>query len=243
MHVPVFNSKDQKTYSREIDFILTNNAIVTVTFEHITPLEEFWAIVKKEGSNPHYEREAGHFLYHLINHLFKFSLRELDHIQENINTLEDIMFYGKNDVIARDVYIARRDIIDFRRTLKPQENVLRSLEESGAILYGDAMRPFFRNITSEYLRVWDVLEGHKETIDELYETNESIVYSKINKTMKALAVLAFLTFIPSLIANLFSMSVVTIPLATRPNAFWIIVGLSALLSFGAYWYFKIRKII
>lgn len=243
IHIPVFNPKDRKTYAREIDCVLTKHAIITITYEAILPMEEFWNMVEKQSDNPHYECEPGHFLYHFINHLFKFSLRELDHIQENIGTLEDIMFYGNDDVIAHDIYIARRDIIDFRRTLKPQETVLRLLEEHGSAFYGETVRPFFRNLTSEYLHIWDILDGHKETIDELYETNESIVSSKLNKTMKVLTVLAFITFIPGLFANIFGMSVSTFPLMNNPYAFWIIMGTALVVSFSVYWYFKRRKII
>lgn len=243
MHIPVFQQSDRKTYPREIDLILLKNTVITVTYEEVKPLEEFWDIVKRSDSNPHFEKEAGHFLYHLIHHMFRFSLRELDHIQENINTLEDIMFYGGHDQIAKDIYVARRDIIDFRRTLKPQERMLTSLEDAGTRLYGEYAQPFLRNLTSEYLLVWDVLEGHKETIDELYETNESILSSTMNRTMKIFTVLAFLTFIPSLTANIFGMSIATFPLKDNPNAFWIVMGAAVLISLMLYCYYKFRKII
>lgn len=242
MHVPVFEANDRKTYARELDCVLLADTIITVTYDSVVPLEEFWEIAKKDKS-PHLEKEAGHVLYHLLHHLFLFSLRELDHIQENINTLEDIMFYGKNDEIAHDIYIARRDIIDFRRTLKPQEGVFRSLEEQALRIYGEEISPFFRNLTGEYLRIWDILEGHKETIEELYDTNESIIAGKLNKTMKVLTALAFITFIPGLFANVFGMSIKTFPLIDNPNAFWIIMGAALIISIGVYWYFKTRKII
>lgn len=243
MHVPVFDVKDRKTYSYEIDFVLLKNVILTATFHRIAPLEEFWKLVQKKEENPNLDTKAGHFLYHLIHHLLVFCLRQLDHIQENINTLEDIMFYGAHDEITRDIYLARRDVIDFRRTLKPCFSILESIEERGPLFYGDEWRPHFESLKNEFSRLWDVLEGHKETIQDLYETNESIISSKINKTMKVFTVLAFITFIPNLVTNIFGMSLPNLPLVENPNAFWIISALTVAITLALYFYFKIKKVL
>ncbi len=243
LHVPVFDEKERKTNPKEIDFILLQNAIITISYETVRPLEEFAKIADHSIKSASGENETAYFLYSMMRHLFSFSLRELDHIQENINTLEDIMFYGKNEEIVHDMYIARRDIIDFRRTIQPQEEMFQSLEEKGALLYGEGARPFLRNLTGQYYRICDILDGHKETILELYETNESIVTNRLNRTMKFFTVLAFLTFIPSLIANVFGMNVAYIPLSEHPNAFWIIISGSIAATLTVFLYFKIRKIL
>lgn len=243
MHVPVFDEKERKTHPKEIDFILLPDTIITISYQTVEPLEEFLERAEKRAKDSPLENDAVHFLYHLIHHVFLFTLRELDHIQENIDTLEDIVFYGKNEEIAYEMYLTRRDVIDFRRTLQPQEAVLRSLEENGALLYGESAGPFLRNLTGQYYRIRDILEGHKETVRELYETNESIVNNRINRTMKIFTVLAFLTFIPGLIANFFGMNLLSIPFTENPFAFWIIISAAIGISILIFLYFKIRKIL
>ena len=243
MHVPVFNKNDRKTYAEEIDCILFENTIITVTYNELRPLEEFWNLANRSHANPHLQQRAGHFLYHMIHHLFTFSLRQLDHIQESINTIEDIIFYGKNESIARDIYLVRRDIIDFRRALRPQEATTQSLIQKSIQLYGDDVRPFFQSLAGEYLRIWDLLENHRETIRELYETNESIVSGNINKTMKVFTVLAFLTFVPNVITNVFSVNVTGIPLENTPDAFWLVIGIATITTFLVYLILKMKQLI
>ncbi len=243
LHMPIFDEKERKTYPKEIDFLLLKDAVITISYEAIEPLEEFWKLTEKRGQDTSLENGTVHFLYHLIHHLFLFTLRELDHIQENINTLEDIIFYGKNEEIVHEMYLTRRDIIDFRRTIQPQEMVLRSLEEDGPTLYGASAEPFLRNLAGQYYRIRDVLEGHKETVRELYETHESIVNNRINRTVKVFTVLAFLTFIPGLIANFYGMNITQIPFSEHPYAFWLIASVAIGTSIAVFLYFKIRRIL
>ncbi len=242
MHVPVFNVKDRKTYSREIDIVLTKDAMITVTYDDVLPLEEFWKTAHNPQETPT-TIEAGMFFYRMMNHMLAFSLRQLDHIQENIDTLEDIMFEGHGDEIVKDIYIARRDIIDFRRTLNPQEENYIALIEKAPALFGEHLKPFFRNLKHQYTRVWDILDGHKEAIEELYETNESLVSSNINRTMKVFTVLAFITFVPNVFTNIFGMTIEDFPLSKNPNAFWIIMLMTVGSMAIMYIYFKIKKIL
>ena len=242
IHVPVFESKDRKTYAREVDFVLLNSTIITVTYQEIKPITEFWNSAKKNGVDSSERAEAGYFLYNLLHHLFIFALRQLDHIQENIDTIEDIMFYGENEEIAKDIYLARRDLIDFRRALKPQEATLRSLVDHANELYGKPTKVFFLTLVEEYLRVWDILTSHTEAMKELYETNESIVASKINRTMKVFTILAFITFIPNIITNVFGMQI-PLPYQRSPEIFWIIMGSTAAITICVYLYFRSQKML
>ncbi|MEK7149181.1 MAG: CorA family divalent cation transporter [Patescibacteria group bacterium] len=241
MHFPIFNAKERKTHALEIDFVLFKDTIITMSYQDITPLEEFWEMAKKDDGTM--EKTAGHFLYYLIHHLFGFAHRELDHIEDNVDTLEDVIFYGRSDIINRDIYIARRDVIDFRRTLKPQEITLEALVHKGADLYGDRVKPFFQRLIAEHQKIRDVVDDHMQTIDELYDTNQSIVSSNINSTMKVFTVLAFITFIPTLIVNLFSVSVAGIPFAHDQNGFWLVLLLALVCTVFAYVVFKLWKIL
>src|SRR3989338_7688028 len=43
LHFPIFNERERKTYTREIDFIVGKKELITVTYETIQTLEEFFS--------------------------------------------------------------------------------------------------------------------------------------------------------------------------------------------------------
>jgi len=157
--------------------------------------------------------------------------------------MEEHVFTGREKEILEDIAILRRNVLDFRRTIKPQQHTLESLVAQGPHLYGEKVKPFLTDLVGEYLKVWSLLENHKETLDALYETNDSLLAAKINETMRVFTILAFISFIPAAIANIYGMNISHIPLLERPNAFWMILGLMALATGLVYLMLKWRKLI
>ena len=127
-------------------------------------------------------------------------MRELDHIRKNLDKIEEAIFSGKESLMVKEISIARRDILNFHRTIKPEHQTLRSLEEISEKWFGKETKPLFSDLYGEYTQVWNLLESYKETIESLQDTNDSLIGNKTNSIMTAL------TFIS---ASLFSISVVT----------------------------------
>jgi len=80
-----------------------------------------------------------------------------------------------------------------------------------------------------------------ESLHELRETNNSLLTTKQNETMKVFTVLAFITLPLSLIASLFNMDLVDIPLEHQPYGFWIVIAGMAVISLCMLWFFKYKK--
>ena len=99
----------------------------------------------------------------------------------------------------------------------------------------------FENEVDELLEEWQRLEksaeNHTAFIHELRETNNSLLSTKQNETMKTLTVLAFLFLPLTFIGQLFGMSL-PVPLSGVQNSFWIVLGGMGLLAFCFFLYFK-----
>jgi len=244
LYFPNFMEEVKKTVSREVDVILMPEVMITVQYGAISALEDFWHECETaKAVQDQYGKTPVHLLYYLLRNLFAFSLKELDQIQEEIDVMEEHVFTGREKEILEDIAILRRNVLDFRRTIKPQQHTLESLVAQGTQLYGEKVKPFLTDLVGEYLKVWSLLENHKETLDALYETNDSLLAAKINETMRVFTILAFISFIPAAIANIYGMNISHIPLLERPNAFWMILGLMALATGLVYLMLKWRKLI
>jgi len=227
LHFPIFNDKERKTYAREIDFVVGKKDIVTVSYEPIPPLDEFFktCAVDKSCQELYASKTTLHLLYHIIRHLYEFSLRELDHVQEKIGIIEEEIFSGKERDVVAEISVVGRDIIDFRRSLKPQGVTIESLAAEGGALFGKDLIPFLEGLQGEYQKLWGLLETHKETLDALYETNTTLLNIKQNDTMRILTIIATITFPLSLLAMLLATDTVSNPILGSAYDFWIIAGL------------------
>lgn len=243
LHFPIFEERARKTHPREIDFVLTKKELITVSYEPIPPLEEFFKQCESERSAQelYLAKSSAHLFYYIVKHLYAFALRELDHIQENVNRIEDEIFSGREREIVEELSIVRRDIIDFRRAIKPQLMTLESLIEHGSSLFGPSLKPFFTGLVGEFSKIWDLLENNKEALEALYDNNATVLSVKQNDIMKILTIMAFTTFPLVLFAQLFSMATVATPIIGYKYDFWLIVAIMILATIGMFAFFKRKR--
>ncbi len=243
LHFPMFSDDLRVTVSRELDILVTKDSLITVSYDDIRPLKEFQLKCSSEGVHQAYclGKSTAHLLYFLIETLFRFELRELDHVQQAIDEIETSLFLRKEEEMVSKISYVQRDLLAFRRTIKPQKIVLESLLHHGVAFFGKTATPLFRDMYGQYNKVWDVLENHRDSIEALHRTNESLLSIKTNQIMKLLTIFAVITFPLTLFASIFGMNTQYLPIIGHPYDFWIIIALMGCGVLGMITYFKYRK--
>lgn len=244
LHFPKFVPGIEKSVSNEMDFILMQDVVITVQYDDISILEDFWYECEEQKvAAERYGKTPVHLLYYLLRQFFGNALRELDQIQGEIDALEEKVFTGQAKEILEDITFLKRDILDFRRALKPQHLTLESLVHQGGTLYGEKVKPFLSDLVGEYLKAWNLLETHKETLDALYDTNRQLIAAKTNEVMRVFATLAFITFIPTAVANIYGMNIENLPFVNQANSFWIVLSFMGIATLLVYLALKWKKLI
>ena len=243
LHFPIFIPRKKRTFSREIDFIITKDAIITAHYAAIEPLQVLFDSCSLSGANKEkaFGKNTGNLLYKIIEALFEFSFRELNHIQQKIDEVEEEISRNPDATIIEDIAIVRRDVANFIRTVRPQKTIFNSLAIRGSRFFGEQMEPYITDMLGDYARVMDALENHKEIIEALHDTHESLLTTRTNEIMKTLTILALTVFPLTLIAAIFSMNTQIMPIVGQPNDFWIILGIMLASTIGIFSYFKMKK--
>ncbi len=242
LHFPVYDARGAD-HGKEIDFVIGKDFLIT-THYHKTPVlaHVFTSFEKEKNPNKqHLSETTGKLLYHLLSELFAQSLKELETIDKKITRMENRIFVERTKGTVEEISLLRREVLDFRRAVQPQESVLSSLEEQGAAFFGKEMGPYLSNIIGDYLRVWHMLENHKETMEALHETNESLISMRTAEITKNLTIMAFITFPLTLLASLFGMNTKTLPIVGTAHDFWIIIGIMMVGIIGMFILFKYKK--
>lgn len=240
LHFPVIRSTGSPAINREIDFIIGKNYLITSHYGNIPFINNLYKELSddKNRCTESFGSNSGHLLHFIITKLFNSLLEELDHFSISIDGIEKNIFKRQEDMVVEDISKLRHQLLNFRRALKPQQTILESLEERGKIFFGTGMSPYFADIIGEYIRVWHILENHKETLDALHDTNTSLLSTRSNETMQKLTIMAFITFPLTLIASIFGMNTRWLPFMGSPNDFWFVMGVMFVGVGGMFWYFK-----
>lgn len=226
--------------SKEVDFIIGRNFIVTTRFDAIDPLHQFSKIFEVNSilDKSNFGDHAGFIFYYMICKMYESLGHELDALEGAIISAEERIFRGEEREMVIKLSRLSRTILDFKRAIGLHREVLESFEIAGRKFFGPEFDYHMRGILGEYLKVDSSVRNSVESILELRETNDSLLNTKQNEIMKTLTIMAFIFLPLSFIAALYSMETDYLPLAGQPNDFWIITGLMFAITIGILAFFK-----
>jgi magnesium transporter len=240
--LPFFDVKTRTTYPEELDIIITKDHLITGHEKPIYQLDEFFRTLEEsEGKRRLYMSETpAHLMYHLLEILLESCFPKLDHISQKLDEIEENVFDGKEKEMVFEISVVKRDILNFRRTLKPQRSILESIVQKDSYLIPQELKPYYQDLIGTNIRIWNSLESDKETIESLEETNNSLLSNKLALTMKILTVFSAIMLPMTVYSSIMSMSV-NIPMHTNPSAFWIHAAIMLSISLFTILLFKIKK--
>lgn len=244
LHFPALRHTHKEfATDQEIDFIVGKNFIITTRYETIDALERFAknfelnSILKKGLMEDH----AGYVLYYIIKELYRAMSDEVDSINDTLKQVESGIFQGKEKFMVSEISRANRDLISFNHTLLTHRDVLTSLREAGGKMFDAGFVNNMYKIINEYHRIEKVLINNIDFLRELRNTNDSLLSSKQNETMKLLTVITFITLPFPIITGFFQMNTLHTPLVGHPND-WQVIFTSELIGATAFFIFaKLRK--
>ncbi len=207
IHFPVFNEKTRQTIPTELDFIITADSVITVYQNPNPVLEKLYAELQiDERRRAEYFKSPGWLLFCILDKLIDSCLPMLDHINEKITHIEQQLFDGKERVMLKEIAIVKRDIIDFRQTIKPQRSILELLaKKTDRFFKNESPDILAQEVIGSEIRVWNILENHKEMIEAIEKTNEGLLSYQINRVMHTLTFFSIILFSLTFISSFFSM--------------------------------------
>ncbi|MFA5993333.1 MAG: magnesium transporter CorA family protein [Parcubacteria group bacterium] len=242
IHVPLFDVKLKKTYPGELDIVLTETALITAHDEDIWQLTEFFKEIEadKAKQEEFMTDSPATLLRIVLEVILESCFPKLDHISRKLDHIETEIFAENEKEMVLELSIVKRDILNFRRTMKPQRSVLESLVQNNYKLIPKEVKPYYQDLIGTNIRVWNALESAKETIESLEETNNSLLSNKLDMTMKVLTIFSAVLLPMSVYSNMLAMTA-DIPFGKNPHAFWIHTSIMLVISLATITIFKNRK--
>ncbi|MBM3665989.1 MAG: magnesium transporter CorA family protein [Actinobacteria bacterium] len=248
LNFPVFDSSAGRLGTGELDIFVGPGVLITIPNQPLQPVEYLFERChqKEELRDQIFSRGSGYLLYRIVDDGFDYCFPMLRKIGNKLDALEQEIFEGRSEEIVRDISNVKQEIINFRKVIRPQRPVLRDLERVKDRYLAPEMdlEIYFDDIVDAHERIWDMLENYKEVVVALEETNESVLYHRVNDILRVLTAISVIVLPLTMIASIFGMNV-GLPGGGDPSggttvSFWVIVGVMVAVLLGMVGYFRRR---
>ncbi len=223
LHFPAWKHTHQdEQQNQEVDFVIGKDFLITTHYDSIDPLHKFSkifevnSILDKADMGDH----AGFIFYHMIKKLYRSLHHELEYIGSLLSKTEDRIFSGQERRMVHELSRISRELLRFKQALALHDDVLSSFEVGGRSFFGEKFEYHLRDIYGAYRRISRAVDTNIDALNELRETNNSLLSTKQNETMQILTSISLLTMPLALLAALFGMSSTSIPIISSPQGFW-----------------------
>jgi magnesium transporter len=241
LHFPVFDKQVGRLNSGELDLFVGPDFVITLPNQPLKPVEYLFERCRTsdEVREQYFSKGTGYLLYQIVDQCFDYCFPMLRKIGNKLEQLEEEIFSGRSEEIVRDISNVKQEIINFRKTIRPERTVLRDLERTKQRYMRGDLEVYFDDIVDAAERIWDMLENYKEVVEALEDTNESVISHRVNDILRVLTAISVVVLPLTLIASIFGMNT-WVPWEQKMVGFWIIVGVMVAMLGGMIGYFRHR---
>jgi zinc transporter len=165
----------------------------------------------------------------------------IERMGDSLDDVEETLMMGKRQNIGAKLARLRRTLIQLRRLIWPQRDVLNTLEieELSFLTARDRVR--LREASARTARLGDELTSLSERAVLVHEQILDTRAEQMNQTMLVLAAVTVVFMPLTVISGILGMNVSGIPFHDSPWSFWVVTGGLAALGTGLVLWMKGKK--
>ena len=220
----------------QLNFFLSQNCLLTHSFENATTQEEVYEKAKK---NPYLmSLGADYLLYAVMDATVDDYFPLFNAITEKLDYLEDMVLDKPTKSTLTEALRLKKLLFAFKKEVQPLRDVTSSLSRREVRFVSDANAPYFRDVYDHIVRLMDNIEMNRDLVSNIMEAYLSSVSNTLNKSMKRVAAISTILMPPTLLGSVFGMNFAVIPESEWEYGFYAVIGIMLLMVLGTTWYFK-----
>ena len=244
-HFPVFNPRARVTTPSQVSIFLGSDYLISLHQGDLKPLAKMFrdCQLNERARDDYMGQSSSHLLYYILDRLVNYCFPMLNKIGDNIEAIEDDVFTKPEPRTVQEILLIKRDLISFRRIMRPQIAVLDSLEQREWSFLKDNVQEdievYFGDIGDHLDKIWDMLEDYRELVDNLSDASNWLTSHHIQEVMRVLAIVAACLVPFAAISGIYGMNV-PLPWGDSSWGLPIMIALM-LLATGLMLFFFRRK--
>lgn len=150
-----------------------------------------------------------------------------DELEADIAALEDHVFSDDATSDAEGIYLLKREVIEFRRAVRPLRPELDRLTTVPVPGMAPELTPFFRDVTDHVARVADAVDGFDELLAGMLQADLAQIQVRQNEDMRRITAWVAIAAVPTMVAGVYGMNFEHMPELRWRFGYPLVVGLLA----------------
>ncbi|UZJ23947.1 magnesium/cobalt transporter CorA [Rhodococcus antarcticus] len=175
-------------------------------------------------------------LHRIADHVVDSYLEVADAVEGDIDALEEQIFSPRTNVDIEQIYLMKREVVEFRRAVAPLGVPLKRLVADRSTLVPKEIRRYFRDVDDHQTAVAERVAAYDEVLNTLVDAALAKVTVQQNGDMRKIAAYAAIITVPTMIAGIYGMNFEHMPeLGTQygyPVVLVVMVAICGLLWRG-----------
>jgi magnesium transporter len=163
-------------------------------------------------------------------------------IEEHVLAMEQQAldaFLGREDVMR--IFTLRRELMRFQRTLGPMSEVASRLAHLDLPCLDPEVRPYFQDVLDHVRRVEGTVDNLREVLTTVFEVSHLLESQRQGTITRQLAAWAAILAVPTAIAGIYGMNFDNMPELRMHDAYFVVLGVIAVICTALYFRFKRAK--
>jgi magnesium transporter len=225
-----------RVVTRDVDFFVTRNALVTVHDGRSTSIAALIGLCDRTDRVLS-EGPVG-LLHRIIDQMVSHYWPPMEELERRIDALEESAFTG-HEHMARRIMRVKRELAVARRILVLQRDVIGRLARREFSSVSDEMAFRFRDTYDHIVRLTEEAILFQDRITGVFEVNLGSVSNRLNQVMKVLTVMSTIFLPLTVLTSMWGMNIL-LPHFPGGDAaqFWWILGVMVALAAGMLTLFR-----
>ena len=147
---------------------------------------------------------------------------ELEH---DVSQIEELVFADNAESDAADIYFLKREVIEFKRAVKPLRGEMEHIANAGLPGLTAALMPFMRDVTDHVLRVCDSVDDLDELLTGMLAADLSQQQVRQNEDMRRITAWVAVAAVPTMVAGIYGMNFDNMPELRWRYGYFTVCGL------------------
>jgi magnesium transporter len=237
LHGVAAGHQDEKLETRDVDFFLGRNFLVTVNSGTSRSIEQEFAVCSRHASV--LAEGPAVLLHRIVDRMVDHYRPEVERLEDRLEELERLVFESPRENPLRRMLRLKADVAWLRRVALPQRDAVNRLARREFPQIPDALAYRFRDVYDNLVRLTDESLMFQDRVTGLLDAYLSSQSNRLNQVMKVLTVIATIFMPLTVLTGLYGMNV---PLPEMPGGadaqFWWVMGVMAAISGTMLWMFR-----
>jgi len=199
-----FDLQNSWVETLELDIFVGKNYIVTHHDQPIEAITRIWTAIQLDQR--YLKQGTDHLLYRLLNEVVASYWPVVESLDTQIDQIEEQIFNQPNSNPLEKIFAFKRAILNLRRIVDPQREVLNKLARNDFSMIEANERVYFRDIYDHLIRLHDLIENIRDLISGTLDTQLSMTNNRMNEIVKTLTIITTLFMPLSFFVGFFGMN-------------------------------------